>query len=780
MALNIIIFILSLMMNIFVTANTLRKVTDRKFQFVEKHDNLLDKTAIICSVIALILGIFDSISKSFLGLHNYYITSAVYMAASLFLASAIESSTKYKKFLVFCTKTFTIVMLLELFVFNFGSYNMIMGNYPEMTFSVDEAEIQTEDNNTTDISYTFYDINIPVGSVSLDTEIIGTCKPFMFKLNIADETSQPLRDNAARIWAIPGYKDSYITPVLLSGNVSDLQVKVYLPDSQDVTIHSVTVNAPVPVHFSFARFLVLMGFPLFAYSVLNLRKFTQSVKDDHGFFRMCIKIAAICSMAALTLIMFTSQYTDAGFESLFSLTEGDQMTQDIVDAFESGHTYMTFEPSEDMLALENPYDTNQRLEEGLGMFSDYAWDHLLYNGKYYSYYGIAPVVLLFLPYHMITGFYFPAVIAVYIFSMIGIIFLSGIYTEFTERFFPKLPVGMAVTGGIVMLASCGIWISMGRPEFYEIAIASGFAFICSGAYFFLTSNIMNDGKISLKRLALSSVLLSLGVLSRPTTAVYCVCAVIFILMAYRKASVECGRKTPVKYLCCAFLPFVLIGSVQMIYNYVRFGSPLDFGIQYSLTINDFTKAQYHTKFVAVTIFNYIFNMPAFIPEFPFIKTTFYDFNIDGFYYKDFTYVNGVPLGLIFRATPVIAYLFAKKAYFASDNPLKRKNTAYIGIFSIAAPLAILCSIWESGYSARYTADFSWEILIGAYVILYTLILKCKSEDMRKIICKTFVAGAMISFVVDFAQAYSFFMAKGVSENYEASYYVFARMFDFWK
>lgn len=37
----------------------------------------------------------------------------------------------------------------------------------------------------------------------------------------------------------------------------------------------------------------------------------------------------------------------------------------------------------------------------------------------------------------------------------------------------------------------------------------------------------------------------------------------------------------------------------MIYNYARFGSVFDFGIQYSLTINDFTAAQYHTHFVLI-------------------------------------------------------------------------------------------------------------------------------------------------------------------------------------
>ena len=59
----------------------------------------------------------------------------------------------------------------------------------------------------------------------------------------------------------------------------------------------------------------------------------------------------------------------------------------------------------------------------------------------------------------------------------------------------------------------------------------------------------------------------------------------------------------------------------MIYNYARFGSVFDFGIQYSLTINDFTAAQYHTHFVLIGFFNYLLAVPSFIPVFPFFDSS---------------------------------------------------------------------------------------------------------------------------------------------------------------
>ena len=137
------------------------------------------------------------------------------------------------------------------------------------------------------------------------------------------------------------------------------------------------------------------------------------------------------------------------------------------------------------------------------------------------------------------------------------------------------------------------------------------------------------------------------------------------------------------------------------------------------------------------------------------------------------------MGLIYRALPVFSYLFAAKAYRLSDSKNKKKAAAVISVFSIIAPFCILFSIWESGYAVRYTADFSWEVLIGAYAILFTLIIKCKNQAVKDILCKVFVFSMFFSFVVDFAQVYSFMLAKGTSENYKDIYYLLAKTFEFW-
>ncbi|MEG2397012.1 MAG: hypothetical protein RSB11_08270, partial [Oscillospiraceae bacterium] len=347
----------------------------------------------------------------------------------------------------------------------------------------------------------------------------------------------------------------------------------------------------------------------------------------------------------------------------------------------------------------------------------YLWDHCLYEGNYYSYYGIAPVVFLFLPYHIITGSYFSTTWAVFLFAAIGIILLTKLYMLIIKKWFPRLPLNFLIMGLIIIQFSSGIWFSLARPMFYEIAISSGFACVLAGACFLISSNVVGDGKLSLWRLFGSATFLSLAVLCRPTLAVYCVVALLFIFFGLKK--VKGNTPKTIKYLLCSLTPFAFFGSIQMIYNYLRFNSIFDFGIGYSLTINDFTSSQFHIAFVFLSLFAFLFAMPSPTTHFPFVSSQFNNLNVNGYYFVDAFDTNCISIGIFFRALPMFFYMFAMKAYRIIG---KSKEVAVLFISTcIVAPLIIISSVWESGYAVRYNADFSWQMIIGALIIAFVLI-----------------------------------------------------------
>ena len=246
--------------------------------------------------------------------------------------------------------------------------------------------------------------------------------------------------------------------------------------------------------------------------------------------RRTITVMTAAVMAVAVLIVM-AKLPDGGFAGQFKLDSGNQITQEQVDAFENGQISLLKEVDDALLQVENPYDWGMRNDSG----AKAEWDHVFYDGKYYSYYGIAPVVLLYLPYHKLTGHYCSTNLSILLFSLVGLLFLAMAYLAFVKRWCKNVSAGNIIAGMAILFSSCGIWYSVGRTLFYEISISSGFAFVALGAYFLFSSNVLSEGKVSLVRTALASLFLGIAVLCRPTLAVYAVVAVLYFLYAIPKS-----------------------------------------------------------------------------------------------------------------------------------------------------------------------------------------------------------------------------------------------------
>ena len=69
------------------------------------------------------------------------------------------------------------------------------------------------------------------------------------------------------------------------------------------------------------------------------------------------------------------------------------------DAWKKGQIELDLEVDRRLAELENPYDPTQRKQSG----ARYNWDYALYDGKYYSYFGIAPILTVHAPIYAVTG-----------------------------------------------------------------------------------------------------------------------------------------------------------------------------------------------------------------------------------------------------------------------------------------------------------------------------------------------------------------------------------------
>lgn len=680
-----------------------------------------------------------------------------------------ENRKFLKKLSICIVVLFVIVTSVNLCVMNFTPINRLLGGYEEQKLDLsraDGANITYNDDGTITLGegyaeLEFTGIDARVGSIGFDIDFGDSTKGGKVCADFADATSSYYRKNLTRLTIGKNFDNVMVCN--FSGDVSRLRFEISLDDYQSATIKGITLNQSIsPMHIAEIVglwFLVALGLTILIYMIANpvgaRKKFSENRVG-------CARVAAFITAAAMvfTVCLTVTNVMKGWSNTYYSFTsqEGNQISKELVDAFEHHQVNLLEEPSEDLLKLDDPYEYVKRdAEVGSGNF---LWDHCFYNGKYYSYYGIGPVLALFLPYHLITGYYFPSGWATLMFSLIGILFLTKIYLAVIEKKFRDLPTNTVTAGLITLQLSSGIMFSAARPLFYELAIASGFMCVAIGAYLLMTSNILWDGKISYVRLGFASFFLGYAVLCRPTLAVYCIAALFFFAGGLKKAldGLEKRQKTRTffKYAAVALVPLGIIALGQMTYNYLRFDNPLDFGIQYSLTINDFTRAEFHWKYVLINMYAYLFNMPHFTPrKFTYLASSAERFGINGYTFFDDAGKNLVSVGIIYRALPIFAYLFSGKALKRVEKKKRILPALLIGVTCILMPLVIIFSSWESGYAVRYNADFSWQMVIGALVVAFTLYKSIKSESTKKLVDLIFTFSTVVCVYVNIAQLIAF-------------------------
>ena len=254
----------------------------------------------------------------------------------------------------------------------------------------------------------------------------------------------------------------------------------------------------------------------------------------------------------------------------------------MADALLKGQLYLEYGDMDPrLLAMENPYDTNARRELGIR----YHWDHAFYKGRYYMYFGVVPVFLLFIPYKLITGVSLTTYHATQVFVGLSMIGLFAFFRLLSKRLFPKLSflvylfLGAAVS--ITSVVHC-----VAKPAMYMTAFAAGFCMEIWSVYFFVKAVWATENENrAIFRAFLGALFGALAFGCRPSIAlgnlVVIPCLIVFL--REHKFTGKLFLK-----LVAAASPYFIIGALLMLYNYARFENPFEFGQSYQLTVADQT------------------------------------------------------------------------------------------------------------------------------------------------------------------------------------------------
>lgn len=429
--------------------------------------------------------------------------------------------------------------------------------------------------------------------------------------NMASHYSVPMHGNLLRI--LPTEKNSKWIRLHPYGKLQGVQItldKDRIQVGDTFQINGIIINGKHPMNFSWIR---LLGLVL---GILFFRIFRGSSKWYDISFTSLSKQKRNCLVGALVivqiLIFWGMGQLNYQHDQLYGFKEYHWLTKSLAE----GRTWLEQIPAQYLQEMDNPYDTSMRDKYGSETGESYLWDAAYYEGKYYAYFGIIPVLLLYLPYYLLTGKMLVDTMVIFLAAAISVIFLARLLKVVVERYFPKTSVLTFVLLFWGSMTGFG-FINLFRSVLtYEVAIGMGLMFVITGLDFWVES-VQGDRLLSKTKLFLGSLCIALVAGCRPSMVLIAFTSLLIFRKFLIKDKKVCllDHKKP---LVIFVLPFLVVAVGLMYYNYIRFGSPFDFGMSYNLTTNDVTNRGFSFGRLPIGIFEYLFSPMVINGIFPYI------------------------------------------------------------------------------------------------------------------------------------------------------------------
>ncbi len=278
----------------------------------------------------------------------------------------------------------------------------------------------------------------------------------------------------------------------------------------------------------------------------------------------------------------------------------------LIDGYLEGQLHMKVEVPEALRKLENPYDPGLR-PPGLGLH-----DASYYKGRYYVYFGAAPMVTLMLPFRILTGTDLPLAVATLVFVYGGFLAATALLVAVRRRYFPEVAT-WALGAGIIALGLAGVHaVLLRRPHMWELPIGGGMCFAMLTLY--AVWRALHADARRWRWFGAAGLLLGLAIAARPTYLVAGAFLLVPVLAWWRAE-----RRFPAREFLFALVPLLAIGAAMAWHNHARFGNALEFGQAYQFSLDYESKLpHFRAAYVPFTGFAHFFAPAEWTPYFPFI------------------------------------------------------------------------------------------------------------------------------------------------------------------
>lgn len=405
---------------------------------------------------------------------------------------------------------------------------------------------------------------------------------------------------------------------------------------------------------------------------------------------------------------------------------------ELTDAILDGHTYIDKDYVDELEKLDNPYDTAMRMELQEKTGHVYPWDYAYYDGKVYCYFGIVPVLFLFLPFKVITGIHLSPWNAMTVLSIIWTIVIFLFIYALCRRFFKHVSVGAFCVLSVFMVFACWTTNLIFIGNVYSQAQMFALLFGIFGLSCWLLSS--NGVKIRKSLLILGSFCTALVSGCRPQLVLVIFLAFPIFWQEIRER--KFFSKKSIANTLCVIVPIIFVAVGVMYYNFIRFDSPFDFGATYNLTGGDMVHRGNDWARLPLGLYQYLFKGIDTTSFYPFIKRVD---NLND--YMGFTSFDEMFGGFFSYNLLCITCVLA----FKLRNLLKKYKVYSFAVISIVMGIIIcVLDIQVSGMTGRYLADFGWLFAIATILILIPIYQKV---ELKKYCIYTFDLNSVFKNVV---------------------------------
>lgn len=627
-------------------------------------------------------------------------------------------------------KALTIALFLEVFLFNFRHHEQIFQQSPDiqpftpMNYQLEGFEYDADSNQ-------FQNIPTFVGrrSVSVEFEPMKLhAVRFAFapnettgayELTIEDaltgETYRPMQIHMTA--AIPRSLTIPIDAVGESRRLTLIFPEIGAGMTYYFRLTEIELNPEIPFRFETNRFafvtiVLWLLFILYPENPIASKPLDLNSRLQRGI-----------SAAILLIIIFelawtiASNYTHlpwtgnirADIETFNNFRKGKieyySAYHETTDALLAGQLYLLDEPDETLLNAEYPYDPTYRIAHNVV----FKWDRAFYNGKYYTYFGVVPVMIAFLPFKAITGLDLPLDVLMFLFALMAVIGLKKIVTLIILENYINCSFGFYCLSVVGVTAASLIQWLVRRTLMYELANQGGITFSIWAVYWmmlgvkrFITKakNPPLPSKGYRFPFALSGLCAGLAVGCRPNT-VFILLWLVYIVWEIKPILPLVPKRVIFRAFFSFAIPISGIAILLMAYNFGRYGSVMEFGFSYQMSYpNAYTSSLRISPFGMIfSIFAYLFHPLSVSFDFPFFRLSqIYQIPYIGYIQKE-SELAGL-FAFPYFWSLVLFFLPIRKQEFS-------RTTRQVVKSSTATSALLIGTITTIGIYFRYLSDFAW-------------------------------------------------------------------------